>query len=226
MMMGMNMAGSSEIDRYAGKRVVGVWELICWAFQREKINLDFDEIARETGAATGVGMEYILMEQARLGCRVQGGGSSPRHHDADLVAATLAVLPEGCGGRRMACEIAELARSGMTPEYGRIPSVKPADIVENQHGWRAKTEDAAKLGPEGWPHQARRNRKGGIVYDAVKFCPVSIRPTVQEQGAMRRRYLLWWSALFEIRSAMQLAHLTSFVVTDAMPPRAPWREGA
>lgn len=207
------------------RRHVGVWELICWAFQREKIGLDFDgeDLAEPQPC---FGMEYILIEQARLGCRVDGGGRSPRHHDADIVAATLAVLPEGCGGRRMACEIAELARSGMTPEYGRTPSVKPADIVENQHGWRAKTEDAAKLGPEGWPHQARRNRKGGIVYDAVKFCPVSIRPTVQEQGAMRRRYLLWWSALFEIRSAMQLSHLTSFVVTDAMPPRAPWREGA
>lgn len=216
---------SVERRRQADKKAVGVWELLCWAFQREKIGLDFsgEDLAE---AQPCFGMEYILIEQARLGCRVDGGGRSPRHHDADIVAATLAVLPEGCGGRRMACDIAELARSGTTPDYGRDPVVMPIDKTENRHGWRAKTEDAAILGREGWPHQARRNRKGGIVYDAVKFCPVSIRPTVQEQGAMRRRYLLWWSALFEIRRAMQLSHLTSFVVTDAMPPRAPWRERA
>lgn len=207
------------------RRHVGVWELICWAFQREKIGLDFDgEDVNE--AQPCFGMEYILIEQARLGCRVDGGGRSPRHHDADIVAATLAVLPEGCGGKRMACDIAELARTGQAPCYHRAPTVKPADVAENQHGWRARTDDAAKLGSYGWAHQPRRNRKGVIVYDEVKFCPVVVRPTSQEVGAMRRRYLMWWAALLHIRNAMRLSHLTSFVVTDVMPPRAPWKESS
>ncbi|MEX5600945.1 hypothetical protein [Pseudophaeobacter sp. C1-32P7] len=209
-----------------GKVEVGVWELICWAFQREKVGVDFDEIERETGAKPGVGMEYILMEQARLGCRVQGGGTSPAHHDADIVASTLAVLPENCGGRRMAIWIAELARSGRVPEWRAEPTVGPSATTTNRHGTRARTSDAAELGSEGWPHQLRRKRNGSAVMEPVPYCPIEIRPTAREVASMRRGYLQWWSALLEIKYALQISHLTAHVVTEAMPLSAPWKKSA
>lgn len=80
-----------------GKREVGVLSLIEWAFQREHASLDFDEIASENGARPGVDTIWHLMEGKRLGCRVDGGGRSDPHHDADIVASALAVLPDVYG---------------------------------------------------------------------------------------------------------------------------------
>ena len=37
------------------------------------------------------------------------------HADAEVVAATLAGMPDSLGGKRMAIYVAELARAGMTP---------------------------------------------------------------------------------------------------------------
>ncbi|OIQ32317.1 MAG: hypothetical protein BM562_05460 [Alphaproteobacteria bacterium MedPE-SWcel] len=208
----------------AEKRPVPVLELVEWAFQREKVSVEFDEIERETGTRPGVGMEYILMEQARLGCRVQGGGTSPAHHDADIVASTLAVLPESCGGRRMAIWVAELARAGRRPEWQAEPQVRPLATTTNRHGTRARTADAADLGHAGWPHQPRRKRTGCVVLEPVAYSPVEIRPTAREVGAMRRAYLQWWSALLEIKTALQISHLTAHVVTDVLPVSAPWKK--
>ncbi|MCG7623194.1 hypothetical protein [Epibacterium sp. Ofav1-8] len=222
----MTVAIRNSAHEAATKRAVSVRQLIEWAFQREKVGIDFDEIERETGAKPGVGMEYILMEQARLGCRVQGGGTSPSHHDADIVASTLAVLPESCGGRRMAIWIAELARAGRVPEWRAELRVSPVATTTNRHGTRARTSDAAQLGAMGWPHQARRKRNGSIAMEPVLYCPIDIRPTAREIAAMRRGYLQWWSALLEIKSALQISHLTSHVVTNAMPSSAPWKKTA
>ncbi|MFY1707421.1 hypothetical protein [Tritonibacter scottomollicae] len=222
----MTVTMRSGAHGIATKRSVSVLDLIEWAFQREKVGIDFDEIERETGAKPGVGMEYILMEQARLGCRVQGGGTSPAHHDADIVAGTLAVLPENCGGRRMAIWIAELARSGRVPDWRAEPAVRPVATTTNRHGTRARTSDAAELGPSGWPHQPRRKRNGSVLLEPVAYCPVEIRPTAREVAAMRRGYLQWWAALLEIKYALQISHLTSHVVTDAMPLSAPWKKSA
>jgi hypothetical protein len=222
----LTVAIRNSAHEAATKRAVSVRQLIEWAFQREKVGIDFDEIERETGARPGVGMEYILMEQARLGCRVQGGGTSPSHHDADIVASTLAVLPESCGGRRMAIWIAELARAGRVPEWQAELRVSPVATTTNRHGTRARTSDAAELGAMGWPHQTRRKRNGSIEMEPVLYCPIDIRPTAREIAVMRRGYLQWWSALLEIKSALQISHLTSHVVTNTMPPSAPWKKTA
>lgn len=208
-----------------GKRVIGVWDLICWAFQRERATLDFGEEA--TGIQTRLAVDpiYRMVENGLLGCRVDGGGTTPRHHDADIVAATVTVLPEGCGGRAMAIWIADLARAGRTPDWfpDGQPRVLPLETTTNQHGPRARTEDAVKLRDQGWPHQPRRNRKGKVVWDKVLYCPCVIRPSIAEIGRARRAYLDWWRALFDIRQALRTnTHLTAYEVSDAMPPRNPW----
>jgi len=209
-----------------GKREIDVWGIICWAFQNECVSLDRHE--EETGLEQRVNVDpiYQMAEIARLGCRVQGGGRSASHHDADIVAATLAVLPDGCGGWHMATAIAELARAGITPDWHRNPQVVPVDTVTNRYGHHAKTADAKQLGSIGWPHQSRRNRKGRTVYDPVLFTPVVIRPSAAQVTRSRRAYLDWYGALLDIRSALQHSVLTSFIVTDRMPARAPWKNPA
>ncbi|MFV1591168.1 hypothetical protein VWZ88_01210 [Phaeobacter sp. JH20_36] len=210
--------------RKVGKQEIDVWGLICWAFQRECVSLDRQEEATGVESRINVDPIYQMVEIARLGCRVQGGGRSSAHHDAEIVAGTLAVLPEYCGGWAMATTIAELARAGRMPEWDLKAEVVPIETTTNQFGVRARTNDAAELGREGWPNHKRINRKGRVVTEKTLYCPVVIRPTAGQIGRARRLYLNWYGALLDLKSALQITHLTAFTVTDRMPPRTPWGE--
>lgn len=204
----------------ATRKPIGVWPLIQWAFR--------DECAQiETGAGprTLSGTGYVLA-QLEVG-RVDGGGHSLPHHDADLVADALTHLPEARGGLRMALWIAEMARAGQEPDWmpDATPRVYPAVTHTNQHGLRAGTADAGRLGPQGWAPQPRRNRKGVIVKDTVKCCPVIIRPGAGQIAHARREWLRWWDALWDVRESLRIHNgLTCHEVTEDMPVRCPWED--
>ena len=209
-------------------RLVSIRGLLEWAFQRELASLDFNEVQSSSGwLPSSVSMEYRMMEQAKLGCRVDGGGRSDPHPDADIVVSALAALPQALGGRRTAMWIAELARAGREPDWmpDARPRLVPGDTHTNRHGTFARTEDAAGLGAAGWPRQPRRNRKGVVVYDRVLFCPARWYPTGSQIAAARRAYLQWWSVLLELRNTFQIHNnLSAHVVTDDMPVMSPWKK--
>lgn len=216
------------MDRVArAKKPIGIQELLVWAFRRECAQLDFpgDELRAAGYGYASATARFI--QQGQLGCSVDGGGRSDPHPDADLVASAVAVLPEAVGGQRMALSIAELARADVAPDWmpGAVPRFYPADTHTNRHGVHAKTADAATLGDAGWPAQPRRNRKGVVVHDAVKYSPVVVRPSPSQIAQARRVYLDWYRALFELRTTFQISgDLSAFVVTDQMPPMAPWQK--
>lgn len=199
--------------RRGTRKPVGVWPLIQWAFQAECASLDLGE-----GPRTVSGTGYV-MAQLEVG-RVDGGGHSLPHHDADLVADALAQLPEARGGRRMAVWIAEMARAGAEPDWmpDACPRVVPVDTHTNRWGVRAKTAETGEV-------VARRNRKGVIVHDRVQYCPVLIRPTASDIARARRGWFQWWDALWDVRETFRIYdNLTCHVVTDDMPEREPWKK--
>ena len=204
---------------------IGIWPLLLWAFRTECAQLDLAERRQLTGQGYGyASMTSIIAQHEQLGCRIDGGGRSDPHPDADLVAAAVTMLPEGCGGQRMAITIAELARAGLTPDWRVVTRIEPAQWEGNAHGRHSATADASLLGHGGWPNWERRNRRGGIVLEQVRYCPVTIRGGAAEVAAKRRAYLLWWSALLELRATFQLGRdLSAWTVTAAMPPREPWK---
>jgi hypothetical protein len=201
---------------------VSILHLIEWAFQREKVRIEFDQGTqhRPQGALKGYGMEHILMRQAELGCRVDGGGTSEPHPDADAVADALAVLPEGHGGQRMAMRIGELARAGQVPSW-HIPEkarVVPCEWRTTKHGTFAQTESAGMIS---------YTSRGKLREVEVKYCPIIIQNHPGDAAALRREYLGWWGALLELRDTFRIyGGLTSYVVTEAMPPRTPWKDAA
>mgnify|MGYP000032078608 CR=1 FL=1 len=202
----------------ATPREVTILQLLDWAFQKEKIRIDFDQGANERpqGALKGYGMEHILMRQAELGCRVQGGGTSEPHPDADAVADALAQLPEGVGGRRMALVIADLCRAGETLGWGSdlAPQVQPIDWKQTKHGRFAVTETCGK---------ARYTSRGKVREVDLRCCPITIENHPRDQARARRDYLLWWSALKELRDTFRIyGGLTAHQVTEALPPMKPW----
>ncbi|WP_236016788.1 hypothetical protein [Salipiger abyssi] len=204
----------------AGKVPVSIWDLLVWAFQSERVSLDFNEMGSAAGERPGVGMEYILMKRGDLGCAIDGGGRSDPHPDADLVASAVSCLPEGCGGRRMAVWLVELARLGRWPDWGQTVVSRCEPVAWKDH-WRGRfAEKSIWDGLGRWPV----NQLGR---DDGYCCRVIFTGTAAERAKLRRDWLLWWSALLELKTTFVLhCNLTGFDVTEAMPPRAPWKKMA
>lgn len=207
-------AGSVLVDE-AGRhrRPVSILELLHWAFQRECAQIEFPDDARQEISAT-----YAMMRVYQCGVRVDGGGRSLPHPDADLVAAALSVLPEGCGGRGMAVTIAELARQGSTPDWGdgAQPQCVPEEWRNSKHGRFAKT---VSLGVH------RILSRGRVRQVDVRICPVRHLNEASEVARRRRGYMQWWGALLELRQTFRIHdNLSAFVVTDDMPAMRPWEK--
>jgi hypothetical protein len=199
------------------KRALGVQAVLEWAFRVEKAQLELP--VRKDVSAEGFGLEYVLLQRAALGCKVDGGQhkmGSYTHADAEIVAATVAGLPDRLGGIRMAISVAELARAGITPDWmpGVVPRCVPVETKCNQHGERATT---IIVGSE-------RVLTGGKWRTVeVLACPVTWRPHPEQIASTRRGYDDWWEALDWVRDGLVAGGmLRDVAVTGAMPRLRPW----
>ena len=201
--------------RGAAARDISILGLIEWAFQRECASLDFDELASTAGERPAVSPLWILAQQRHIGCKIDGGGTSEPHPDADIVVSALASLPEARGGARMAIWIAELARAGLRPDWmeNATPRCVPVDLSRESPGRPPKSEVCGTV------EVISRGRKRVV---DVRWCPVTFTPTAQQIASARRSYMLWWDALHDLRINMQHGGLTAWRVTNDMPPRKPW----
>jgi hypothetical protein len=202
--------------RGASAREISILGLIEWAFQRECASLDLDELASTAGERPSVSPLWMLMQRHNLGCTVDGGGKSDPHPDADIVASALAALPDARGGRRMGIWIAELARAGLHPDWmkGAVTRCVPVEVQQHKHGTFAKSEACGSV---------KVTSRGRVREVELRWCPVTYTPTADRIAAARRAYLSWWDALHDLRFQFQTyGGLTSWRVTDDMPPRKPW----
>lgn len=205
----------------AGGRVrqaTGIWPLMQWAFQREGAQIEVGHAALGTQLPT-FGVEYVMIEQAKLGCRIDGGGRSSVHPDADLVADAVGVLPPERGGLPMAYALAEMARSGILPDcrIGARPQYEPLKWAQpSQYAPTAKT---MSMGRASYEVRGRRRE-----YEMV-YCPVRVTTSVAEIAAARRRYLDAWGALAHVRDTLRIGGgLSAWQVDMSMPPMKPWEK--
>jgi hypothetical protein len=201
------------------KRALGVQAILEWAFGVEKAQLELPEPEGVFREGYGFGLEYILMQHAALGCRIDGGRhkmGSYTHPDAEVIAATVAGLPDSLGGKRMALRVAELASAGLTPDWmpGVVPRCVPVETKRNQHGERATT---IIVGTE---HILSRGKWRTV---EVLACPVTFSPHPQQIDAARCAYDHWWLALGWVRDGLIAGGMLREVeVTAAMPKVRPW----
>ena len=201
------------------KRTMNVQAALEWAFRIEKAQLELPLPENMTEEGFGFGLEYVLLQRAALGCKVDGGQhkiGAFTHEDAEVIAATVAGLPDSLGGKRMAITVAELARAGLTPDWmpGAVPRCVPVDIKRNRHGDRAVS---VVVGTE------RVLIKGKWRSVEVRACPVTFRPDARQIEAARRGYEEWWRALGWIREVLIAGGLLREVeVTSVMPKEKPW----
>jgi hypothetical protein len=202
------------------KRVLGVQAILEWAFGVEKVQLELPEPEGISHEGFGFGLEYVLMQRAALGCRVDGGRhkmGSYTHPDAEVVAATVAGMPDSLGGKRMAIRVAELARAGLTPDWmpGVVPRCVPVETKRNQHGERATT---IVVGTE---HVLSRGKWRTV---EVLACPVTFSPHPEQIASARRAYDDWWRALAWVRDGLIAGGmLREFEVTATMSKVRPWQ---
>jgi len=216
----MSMQG--RIGRAGGakmKRALGVQAALEWAFRIEKAQLELPLPQDLTEAGFGFSLEYALVQQAALGCKVDGGQhkmGSYTHADAEVIAATVAAMPDSLGGIRMAIYVAELARAGMTPDWmpGVVPRCVPVETRHNQHGEQSTT---VVVGIERVLHRRRWRTV------EVLACPVTWRPHPEQIASARRGYEDWWQALDWVRDGLVVGGMLREVeVNDAMPKVRPW----
>ena len=216
------MSFQGRITRAGGgrvKRVLGVQAALEWAFRVEKAQLELPPPQEVSEEGFGFGLEYVLIQRAILGCKIDGGQhkiGSYTHEDAEVIAACVAGLPDAMGGKRMAIRIAELARAGLTPDWmpGVAPQCVPVEVKRNQHGERATT---IVVGTE------RVLSRGKWRTVEVLACPVTYRPHPQQIAAARRAYDDWRQALGWIRDGLIAGGmLREVAVTAAMPKVKPW----
>ena len=202
------------------KRALGVQAALEWAFRIERAQLELPLPQDVDEEGFGFGLEYVLFQRAALGCQIDGGKhkiGSYTHEDAEVIAATVAGIPDSLGGKRMAIRVAELARAGLTPDWmpGAVPRCLPAQVKCNQHGGRATT---IVVGTE------RVLLRGKWRTIEVLACPVTWRPHLEQIASARRGYEDWWQALDWVRDGLIAGGmLRELEVTAAMPKVRPWR---
>ncbi|RBI69885.1 hypothetical protein DQW77_15040 [Roseovarius sp. TE539] len=204
------------------KGAMSVQQALEWAFGVEKAQLELPEPSDpERTHRSGVGLEYVLMQQAVLGCKVDGGQykiGNDTHPDAEVIAATVAGLPDSLGGKRMAIRVAELARAGLTPDWmpGAVPRCVPVEMKRNRYGDRALS---IVVGTE----RVLARRKWRTV--EVRACPVTYFPHPQQIDSARTAYDDWWQALGWVRDGMIAGGMLREVkVTGVMPKARPWEK--
>ena len=203
------------------KRVMSVQQALEWAFRTECAQLELPEPSDpERGQGFGFGLEYVLMQRAALGCKIDGGQykmGTYTHEDAEVIAATVAGMPDHLGGKRMAIRVAELARAGLTPDWmpGAVPRCVPVEMKRNRHGDHATT---VVVGTE------RVLSRGKWRTVEVRACPVMFRPDARQIEAARLAYSDWWKALDWVHETLVASKmLRDLSFTETLPSKAPWQ---
>jgi hypothetical protein len=200
---------------------MSVQQALEWAFRVEKAQLELPMPQDATEEGFGFGLEYVLLQRAALGCQVDGGQyklEGYTHEDAEVIAATVAGMPDSLGGKRMAIRVAELARAGLTPDWmpGAVPRCVPVEMKRNQHGERATT---IVVGTE------RLLSRGKWRTVEVIACPVTFSPHPEQINAARRAYDEWRRALGWLSDGLLAgAMLRALEVTPALPIERPWQQ--
>jgi hypothetical protein len=105
------------------KRALGVQAALEWAFRIEKAQLELPVPKDVTEEGFGFGLEYILLQRAALGCKVDGGQhkmGSYTHPDAEVIAATVAGMPDSIGGKQQAWAQSYKQRAARLESEGRM----------------------------------------------------------------------------------------------------------
>jgi len=200
-------------------RDMSIQHALEWAFAVEHARIDFDELGSKEFERVGVDSLWILQQQHRLGCRVDGGGSSDPHPDAQIIAAAVEALPGDIGGKNMALVVAECARARSAPNWRAADrrGVVPCGWDFDENGLRSAHVRKLK-------EASFRGRRSRVRTYVPTICPISYTGTAASIAKARRDYLDWYGALLRLLSDLSRPGLlTRIRLTKNMPELSPWK---
>lgn len=200
---------------------LGIREALEWAFGIEHARLSKGGVGGFH--LPGESSIYRMIAQAETGAVDTSRGRSRPAEDAEMIAFTVQEALPWASAQR----IERQAILGSMPWSGELaPRLVPCDWVCGRGGiWRGKTDDARKLGSEGWRPVTRINRVRRKVTEPVLFTPCRWTVTADRVARCRRDHLDWYSDLLTLRVALDRVDLKWVRITTRMPPLTPWREG-
>jgi len=196
---------------------MSIEQALRWAFQVEHASVDFEEDTRSEGYRPGISTIWVMIQRGDLGCKIDGGGSSDPHDDAQIIASFLARLPPERGGKGMAAHIASLARAGMQPDpmVGQKPRCVPREWRFTKWGRYARTEIVESI---------TTIARGRRLTRHVVCCPVTYVPSRSQIDCARQDWLDYWGALVWLQHALVTGNALRVVqLNDRLPPMEPWR---
>lgn len=201
-------------------REMTIQQALEWAFAVEHAGLDFDSLGAHEFDRPGSDSTVLVHQRGILGCRIDGGGSSDPHPDAQIIAAAVEALPISVGGRRMAVLVAEMARTRSVPDWSAPEQrgVVPCGWELTDEGeWMAATRE---LEPVAYRCGQWRNKRTYV----PMVCPISYSGSAAVIAERRRAYLAWYGALLHLWSVLASDYaLTCTAITDGLPELSPWK---
>lgn len=206
---------------YRAPERLSIEQALQWAFVNECAGIDFDQFGAHEFDRLGIDPLWRAAQMKILGTMVQGGGSNPPAHDAQVIASIVETLPDDFGGRRMALQIVELARARKAPSWGqgvRMACV-PADGFEmDERGLFLMGKVREDGSAWHWTDERyRRRQKRG------EFCAVTYTGTAASVSAARANYQAWVAALAYLYD--RLVDCLAIEITDEWPDFSPWESG-
>lgn len=114
------------------------------------------------------------MQRAALGCKIDGGQykmGTYTHEDAEVIAATVAGMPDTLGGKRMAIRVAELARAGLTGLDARSCAALRAGRNEAQPAWGSCNDRGGRCRARAVAREVADRGGAGLSGDVSAGCP-------------------------------------------------------
>ena len=108
------------------KRALGVQAALEWAFRIEQAQLELPLPADVTEEGFGFGLEYVLLQRAVLGCKIDGGQhkiGGYTHEDAEVIAATVAQMPDKLAQKAVEAGYALIRNQAIPERTVLIPAV-------------------------------------------------------------------------------------------------------
>ncbi|MDS9468200.1 hypothetical protein RGQ15_11545 [Paracoccus sp. MBLB3053] len=197
-------------------RGLTIQQALEWAFATEYARLDFDQTGEFFRG--GVDALWILQRQRELGCRIDGGGTSEPHADAQIIASFVERLPVEYGGRQMATRIAELARARRSPDWAVAEARRfvPTGWKMTDAGeWLGETRKLAQV--------TFKDKRGRVKSYRPEICPVSLTGSGAVIAQKRREYLAWYGALMYLLFDLSRCAFSSIRILDGLPEMTPWK---
>ncbi|WP_312526743.1 hypothetical protein [Paracoccus sp. (in: a-proteobacteria)] len=210
---------------YRAPERLNIEQALTWAFANECAGIDFDKFGASEFERVGIDPLWRAAQMKILGTMVQGGGSNPPAHDAQVIASFVEQLPDQFGGRRMAIQIVDLARARKAPDWGQgvrmacVPfeGFEMCDCDGEPSGdglflmGAVRTDGSPWVWRDRW--RTRQERRG-------RYCRVTYTGTAASINAARANYQAWVTALIYLQA--HLSRALAIQITDELPTFSPW----